>query len=195
MKKTTSIITTLGLFALLSCVIVFYLSCKKKEKEVITCTDDCSHLSDAELAFLCYTQGQKVIFKNDTTNILDTLIVLNKGTDSWQCTSTCEGQSIYASFAFSHLEQFNFSIPHHNSDPNIYFPCGLAAYGFVLNVPVQTIAVNSTVYNDIYSVQGQDSAIIRSWGDQFQIPWKIYYSKSQGFVRFYMLDGQTWSKL
>ena len=174
MQKTKITITTIALIALISCVVVFYLSCKKTETKVITCADDCSPLSNAELAFICYTQGQKVIFKNDTTHILDTLIVTNKYTYplTWECTSPCEGQGIEADFAFSQLEQFYIVIPYHNETPLIEFPGGAPApYGYLLNVPTQTITVNSTTYNDIYSVLvNPDSAAIRSLGSSVKSP-------------------------
>ncbi|NTW32379.1 MAG: hypothetical protein HGB12_07110 [Bacteroidetes bacterium] len=185
MKKITITITTIGLLALLSCI---------QEKN---CGGSCSPLSNEELAFICYSGGEKVIFKNDTTNVFDTLYVDSKGTSPVNCSDPCgvPNGSIGASIDF--LGGFSLRIDRHNQPPYLmFFGSNYAHYTFVLDVPHQTITVNSITYNDVYSVQElQDSTSIISNGDQLKVPWKIDYSKSKGFIRFYMTDGQTWSKL
>ena len=72
MKKEILKISTLGLFALLLCWLVFHISCKN---------DDCSNcpqLSNEELNFICYNYHDKVVFKNDSSNVFDTLTINDK---------------------------------------------------------------------------------------------------------------------
>ena len=189
MKKITVTITTLGLLAILSCWLVFHISCKKE--------DDCSgcYLTNDQLALMVYTKGQKVIFKNDSTNTLDTLNVEDISYCPSNCSSPCYFGTgcVEANFTFSHLSQFYILISPLSNDCllSTHFAEG---YGFDLNTPTQTVTVNSTTYNDAYIVQ-VDSTTINHNGDQLKVPWKIYYSKSKGFVRFFMVNGQTWSKL
>ncbi|MGD0709545.1 MAG: hypothetical protein ABR968_00020 [Bacteroidales bacterium] len=191
MKKTTLTITSLGLLALLSCWLVFHLSCKK---------DECSgcYLTNDQLAFLIYTKGQKVIFKNDSTNILDTLYAEGTAWGYSACSDPCNEQSGSAqvNFTFSNLNESQFWInagQGSSSYPFIQF-FGKSDYTFFINPPTQIVTVNGTTYNDVYLAQ-IDSTNIDSHGEKLKVPWKIYYSKSVGFVRFYMMNGQTISKL
>jgi hypothetical protein len=193
MKKITVTITTLGLLAILSCWLVFHISCKKE--------DDCSgcpQLSNEELNFICYNQGDKVVFKNDSTNIFDTLTIYIKVINPTFCSDPCNkpNGSVIANFSFSHLlKSGGIGIQSHNETPEIGFDGpSYNSYNFPLSGNTQTVTVNSTTYNDAYIVQ-VDSTTINHNGDQLKVPWKIYYSKSKGFVRFFMVNGQTWSKL
>jgi hypothetical protein len=188
MKKTIFTITSLGLLAILSCWLVFHVSCKKE--------NDCSdcYLTSEQTALIIYMQGQKVIFKNDSTNIFDTLFVKDIGSQLSSCSSPCDQQSSHCVevFSFSHFNEFNFEVSTSSQIPIIYF--NNLKYIFELNVPTQIATVNSSTFNDVYSVH-VDSTTIVSNGDKLKVPWKIDYSKSKGFVRFYMINGQTWSKL
>ena len=192
MKKHTLTISTLGLIALLTCGMVLYISCHKNDCK------DCPQLTSEELAFICYSKGDKVVFKNDITNTFDTLLIKNKSTERIYCNSTYCGEngSIGASFTFSYLlKSGGIGIQSHNESPEISFDGpSYHSYIFPLSGNTQNITVNSITYNDIYTVQ-VDAATINSQGDSLKVPWKIYYSKSKGFVRFYMTNGQTWSKL
>lgn len=195
MKKTTITITSLALLAILSCGIVIHISCRKE--------NDCScvQLSKDEETFLCYNQhGQKAFYKNDITNALDTLSVNYYWPTGTTCSYPCDGgsTSINVTLIFSNLFGCGIYITH-DQPPEISFDTFMddsikGSYNFFLNGATQTISVNSTNYNDVYTTQ-IDSTTIISNGDKKRVPWKLYYSKSQGFVRFYMINGQTWSKL
>jgi hypothetical protein len=188
MKKTTITITTLCLFAILSCGIVIHLACKHEDS-----CDGCS-LTNAQLSFICCS-GSEAIFKNDITNALDTLYASAKTYGSSVCSDYCDKGygSVNVGYTFTHFGSFGISISNYNEAIPIIGFTAKGIYGFDLNVPTQTVTVNGTTYNDVYSVQ-QDSTKIFTV-DKQAIPWKLYYSQSQGFVRFYMVNGQTWSKL
>jgi hypothetical protein len=188
MKRTTITIMTLGLLAILLCGLIFYTSCRS-ETECSGCK-----LTNEQIAIICYTQGQKVIFKNDSTNILDTLNVVQKYYNTYHCSSPCNGGygEVGATLTFSHLTEFSITI---YAQPKIIASFGDNNNNFPFFFGnTQTVTVNSTTYNDVYSVQ-TDSTRIISFGYQQKVPWKIYFSKANGFVRFYMTSGQTWSKL
>ena len=192
MKKAILEIIFLGLAAVFTCVILFYASCNNDD------CSDCPPLSNYELNFFCYNSGDKVVFKNDTTNIFDTLTIGTKYIMSTFCSSPCDNPNGYieVDFSFSHLlKDGGMGIQAHNEIPKISFDGpSPTSYIFPLSGNTQTIIVNSTSYNDVYIVQ-IDSTGIDNNGDKQTVPWKIDYSKSKGFVRFYMVNGQTWSKL
>ena len=191
MKKYTITISTIGLIALLTCGMVLYISCHKNDCK------DCQPLSDEEKAFICYNQGDKIVFKNDSTNVFDTLTIYAKGIISENCSESCYQPyaTLFADFSFSHLLQGGgMGIQYHNEIPKITIGAYPDSYNFPLSGNTQSFTVNNVTYYDVYIVQA-DSSEINHNGDQQQIPWKINYSKSKGFVRFYMINGQTWSKL
>jgi hypothetical protein len=188
MKRQIIEISFLGMLALLSVGLVFYVSCDTE--------DNCSQyhpLSSAEEAFICYTQGNQVIFKNDTTNIIDTLVVKDRYIQTDHFSGHCSvDDEVISDFKFSHLASFGLDLWHGQS-PTIWFGGVHSTYNFPLVGSFQTFTINSTTYNDVYSVQ-TDSTTIVSNGDKQDVPWKMYYSKSKGFVRFFMVNRQTWSK-
>ena len=193
MKKTTITITTLGLLAILSCWLVIHLSCKKE--------DDCGCvMTQDEQTFIPKTYniaGTETFFKNNITNIIDTLLLTNLDSYQSTCSSPCENgpYSAEANFTFSHLWQ-GFIVVRHGTTPAFAIVSSWlkGEYTFDLNGSYISTTVNGITYNDIWAVQNPDSATIRTNGDQLKAPWKIYYSKSIGFVSFYMLNGQIWSK-
>jgi hypothetical protein len=192
MKKKTITFTTLGLLAILSCGLVLYLSCGLTSN-----CKDCPQLSNEELSFFCYNTGDEVVFKNDITNVFDTLTIKVKATNSTGCSDPCDGPngSIVVNFTFLHLlKSGGMDIQGHNKTPEISLGGTTHnVYNFPLSGKTQTVNVNGTAYNDIYSVQVDSTTIVSQ--DRQSVPWKIYYSKSNGFVRFFMVNGQTWSKL
>jgi hypothetical protein len=98
----------------------------------------------------------------------------------------------------THLGYFELHIENHGWTPQAWFFSSHNMYDVIfydLNVPTQTVVVDGTTYNDVYSVQTDSTKIDTSNWDKQKIPWKIDYSKSKGFVRFHMVNGQTWSKL
>ena len=195
MRSITVRITFLGLFAILLCSVFLNISCN----QTIYCPG-CKLTPDEE-SFVYYTQNSKLIFKNDITNIFDTLSVSAVGKSASNCSDPCEkgASSAYSKFSFFHLSQGSVGINAGNT-PLIYFWTGMPPiiystpiFYFQLNVPTQTITVNNIIYNDVFRVQ-TDSIAIDSTGDRLKVPWKLEYSKSSGFIRFYMLNGETWSK-
>jgi len=190
MKKETITITTLGLLALLLCGLVVHLSCRKE--------NDCSGciLTNDQKNFIPYVEKEKVIFKNDITNIYDTLYVKDKVFQYSFCSDPCSNGigSVYSDITFTHLVSFQISVGLSNS-PQIGFGDTVSHRDYTLNLndPTQAITVNSTIYNDVYVVQVDSTTIVNV--ERSKEPFKIYYSKSQGFVKFFMVNGQTWSKL
>lgn len=179
MKK---IITLIFLFLCLS----FFFACNKD-------TTDCStyQITEAEKSFIPYTKGQIVVFKNDTTGIKDTLSVSQldnypKGSNNTTCGLTIIG--IGAEINFSAIDKSSDNITlnvYHNQTPY----ASIAGSHFNLSGSFQTKTINSITYTDVYTVS------IDSNGLNSIYPWKIDYSRSKGFVRFYMKKGITWSKL
>ncbi len=164
MKKTTLTLTSLGLLAILSCWLVFHVSCKKE--------DDCSgcYLTDEQKSFLIGVQGQKVIFKNDTTGIFDTLCTEGTFYGPSNCSSPCDNQpgSVATGFTFSHLSPFGIHISSSGEGtPFINFTGGC---NFNLDPPTQNVTVNSTTYNDVYSMQIDSTKISNAYKQT--VPWK-----------------------
>jgi hypothetical protein len=167
------------------CVSLFF-ACRKKT--------DCSayQITSTEESFLCYKQGQIAIFKNDITGLIDTLSVVSvghepRGQNYTSCNNTivAVGAVIYWPI-INKLPGGNINVEvYHNTTP--YTDVGGSS--FKLSGSFQTITINSTTYNDVYSVSIDSNSVNNT------DPWKIDYSKSVGFVRFYMKKGVTWSKL
>jgi hypothetical protein len=193
MKKEILKISLFFVFIILFVVILIIQSCHND-----ICTGQCDQLSKAEMKFICYDGGESIIFKNDATSVLDTLITYEKGTISVDCSAPCNKPNgrMIEGFRLSHLGYMEIHIESHGQTPFILFNGCAPDYEFYLynlDNPSQTITVNSTTYDDVFSVQ-QDSVVIDSSGDKQKVPWKIDYSKSKGFVRFHMVNNQTWSK-
>jgi hypothetical protein len=184
MKKTTGTITRLGQMVILSCVIFFSYSCYS----------DCNkmELTLQETALLsAYNTGDIAVFKNDTTGVFDTLHVTQKGygtTSSENCSHPVNN-SLNAFFTFSHIGVYHFRIEH-NKTPTI---SAFNGYEFLLSGSLNTMIINGATYNDVF-VTSIDSTRIPS-NYKSKVPWKINYSISNGFIRLYMVNGQTWSKL
>ena len=191
MKKEIFKISILALLALLLCGLVIQISCKKDNCK------DCSQLSNEELSFICYNQGDKVVFKNDIMNIMDTLLITYKYTERLYCNSTYCGENgaIFANFTFSYLlNGGGIGILWHGDIPKFGFSGpNTTDYDFPLSGNTQTVTINTIAYNDVYVVQMDSTSIASEY--KVKIPWKIYYSKSKGLIRLYMVNGQTWSKL
>jgi len=162
----------------------------------ISCKHDCSNyeLTNEEDAFLFYTVGDMATFKNDYTGVYDTLRVDNRGYSLSHTESPCDNITggVQAEFSFIHIGWCHIFISHDQS-PYIDYGRYGSYYRFNLSGPTQTITINNTTYNDVFSVQ-IDSNIISNI-DYNRVPWKIDYSKSKGFIRFHMKNGDTWSKL
>ena len=192
--RTQSIkITLLVLFVVVLFGILLNSSCFTE----ITCPG-CKLTPEEES--ICYSQYEKIIFKNDVTNFLDTLSVSGIFRNASNCSDPCEkgASSAYSPFSFVHLS-FGSVYATAGGTPFIGFYKTASSYFdapfyyFQISVPTQTITVNSITYNDVYRVQ-TDSTAIDSIGDRLKVPWKLEYSRTRGFIRFYMLNGETWSK-
>ena len=188
MKKTSSI-SALGVYALLLCGVCLHYSCRLDRS-------DCSkyEITQQETAFLsAYNKGDIAFFKNDTTGVFDTLHVIDMGYGSGYYGEPCNktvNTALNAQFSFSHLHGCGVYI-WHNTIPEIIY--SYTNYEFLLSGSLQSMTINSTSFNDVY-IPSLDSTKITS-ADRNSVPWKIAYSKSKGFIRFYMVNGQTWSKL
>ena len=186
MKKEIITITTLGLLAILSCGIIFNVSCEKE-------TDcNCGLTPQEEAIVSFYHVGDIAVFKNDMTGVFDTMHVPRIDGFLSNCSSPCKNadETINAYFDFSHLNECMVAVLE-NSTPGINISG--TSFGFNLNGSMLSMTINSTNYNDVY-VPSIDSTKI-AVNSRSSIPWKIAYSKTKGFIRFYMVNGQTWSKL
>lgn len=190
MKKVSSIIT-LCVYALLLCSVFFHYSCSRDHTDCSRC-----QITPQEEALLCYKQGDIAFFKNDMTSVYDTLHVTSKGPMPSGCSDPCRNTygSISANISFSpvYLSGCDVDMAHNSTAPAISYSNPYGAY-FPQSGSLQTMTINSIAYNDLY-VTSIDSTKI-SAGFRNSVPWKIAYSKSKGFVRFYMTNRQTWSKL
>ena len=137
-----------------------------------------------------YNTGDIAVFRNDTTGVFDTLHVTQKGygTSSFEnCNQVNNVLNVF--FTFSHINGGHIQ-KIHNEAPTI----GVTTYiVFPLTGLIGSMTINGTFYNDVF-VTSIDSTTIPS-NNKSQIPWKLAYSNSNGFIRFYMVNGQTWSKL
>jgi len=196
MRKEIIKVSMLGMIAIVMCGMLLYVSCKPK------CTPDCGLTQSEQDFFSCYNNVEKIFFKNDSTNAIDTLII--PGGYESGCSGPCINcpdyeQTVYGCFdyhiTFSLFGKFKLRIGH-DQPPDIVVSGYKVDYFYILNTQPQAININGTSYNDVYSVQSSpDSVTIdTNNNDKQKIPWKIDYSKSQGFVRFYMLNRQTWTK-
>lgn len=171
---------------LLLCIVCFYYSCN---------THDCSdyEITPEEEAFLsAYNQGDIAIFKNDTTGVYDTLHVTSKSYGTGYYFEPCNqsvNDVLNAWFSFSHLKECHFQIIH-NEIPKIFYSNYIQ---FSLGGSLQSIIINGTSYNDVFVTLIDTTNLSSSYSNNG--PWKINYSRSKGFIRFYMVNGQTWSKL
>ncbi len=187
MKKKIVTIKTLGLLLFLLCSVCLYYSCK---------TNNCSdyEITQQEIAFLsAYNQGDIAVFKNDSTGIYDTMHVTDKSYGTMYYYEPCNQSvnvALSVDYDFSHINGGTIQIIHVESPEIVFFGGG---YVFELDGSSQSMFINGINYNDVF-VTSIDSTTISSINHN-KVPWKINYSKSKGFVRFYMVNGQTWSKL
>jgi hypothetical protein len=194
MGKEILKISILGLIEILLCIMVFHVSCEDKYSICTGC-----FLTKDEISFIPYSSGNSISFKNDSSGINGTLHVISKDSYNAQCSSPCDEKTgtILATFSFDNWENFYLDVERHGMPPYVYFSHngnGWIGYELTLNGTTHNVIINGTTYNDIYTVQ-MDSINIDTLGDSQIVPWKIDYSKSKGFVRFHMVNGQTWSKL
>jgi hypothetical protein len=194
MRTQSNKITFLGLFSILLFGLLLNSSCYRE----IYCPG--CKLTPEEESMISYKQNEKLIFKNDINYTYDTLSVYAIVWNISNCSDPCASgaSSAFSPFNFFHLSTGRiyasagntpFICFYKTSPPNNYS----SYYNYQLNVPTQNITVNNIIYNDVYRVQ-TDSIAIDSSGDRLKVPWKLEYSKSSGFIRFYMLNGETWSK-
>ena len=195
MKNEIIKISILGLLAILSCGLIFYISCRSE--------DDCSNcqITQQEIALLpAYNQGDIAVFKNDTTGEFDTLHVTRKSGTLSGCSYPCNNAG-GGMFIWCSVLKNNFQIDvWHSSTPvtvNTIPGIGISegySINFLVRGTMQSNTINNTTYNDIFTTIIDSTKVLTSPPPMI-VPWKIYYSKSKGFVRFYMVNGQTWSKL
>ncbi len=188
MKKTTITITSLALLAILSCWLIFHISCKQE--------DNCSGcaVSPQALSLLSiYKVGDIAVFKNDMTGVFDTLHVTERDEVPSSCSYPCNKGPEYLNVhvVFTHLAECILGLYGDNSTSGIEynsFLCDCDGY----TTTIQSMTVNGTTYYDVYIPSFDSTKIPSSYRNN--MPWKIAYSKSNGIIRCYMVNGQTWSK-
>jgi hypothetical protein len=145
-----------------------------------------------------YQGGEIEYFKNSVTNIIDTLHVGRKNTYKAGMEKPCQnvvgGLSQY--FALwggysNNSYQGNLNITR-NMVITIGFSWGGSAAYSSFSTP-QTVTLNNITYTDVYVTSMDPIAITTE--EAPHLPWKIEYSKSAGFLRFYMKYGDVYAKL
>jgi hypothetical protein len=186
MKTKIVTIATLWLLAILWCIMIFNISCGKD----IDCHCGLTPQEEAIISF--YHVGNITVFKNDMTGVFDTLHMTKMGGSLTNCSDPCENGYLSRDFHcdFSHLKECQV-IVYQNTTPYISIEGTISL--FELKGQFQTMTINGDNYNDVYVPSIDSTTIADSLRNS--IPWKIAYSKSNGFIRFYMVNGQTWSKL
>jgi hypothetical protein len=146
-------------------------------------------ITNSEKDFMCMKQGDVEIFKNDSTGTLDTLKISQIEETRGNCSSPCNNSISGYWIQFSHTYWWNMDIEiYHLIPPKIrLFGAFSSLQEFILQGPTQIIVVNGITYNDVYSIEADS-------GQQATPCFKIDYSKSKGFVRFYFKDGTTSSR-
>lgn len=184
------------MLTLLSCVVCLYYSCKRDHNDCSSC-----QLTPQEEALLpAYNKGDIAVFKNDTTGVFDTLYVTSKGKGWSGCEIPCSSTYSYMTIDCMVLHNnFRISISHMETPVN-RIPGTLIDNGYTISFrekgTIPSISINNITYNDIYIISIDSTTITVDPHDlENRVPWKIYYSKSKGYVRFFMINGQTWSKL
>jgi hypothetical protein len=147
-----------------------------------------------------YNNSDIAVFKNDTTGVFDTLLVKSKG-KNWSgcempCSETYSSMTIWCLFLHNN---FGISVSHSQTPvdriPGMFIDNGYSI-SFHEKGAIPSITINNITYNDIYITSIDSTTLPLNPSDLGNtVPWKIYYSKSKGFVRFCMTNGQTWSKL
>ena len=164
-------------------VVLFFYKCSKDV--------DCSpcQITNAEKEFVFMKQGDIEVFKNDSTGVLDTLKILRINETKGNCSSPCNNSISGYWIQFDHTYWWNIEIQiYHLVPPKIMCNGGiLPAQEFILKGSTQTIVVNGTTYNDVYSIEVDSSKLATPC-------YKIDYSKSKGFVRFHFIDGTASSR-
>ena len=172
MKKRFLLIPFLFLFG-------FY-SCNK-------CRVCSEALTDEEKSFICYKgTGHTALsyFKNNISGAIDSLVIdpTQGGSGLTNCNDSegCQAQeSFYRETFTTHFGSWEIAV-YHNIPP--FFNLNIS-----MDMPTQTFTVNNIEYNDIFS-------IVTATNNN-QHCWKLYYSRSKGFVCFFMEDGSYWYKL
>ena len=182
MKTFQSIITG---FVIIAFLVIVVSNCSKEN------CDRCT-ITEAEKSFVAYKGSERLVFKNDSSAILDTLQVSITPALA-HCSEPCsdaQGSITVSIYLFHHLRNMNLAV-YHDIVPYAY-PLNSASSDlkFYFNMPVQTVLINSVSYNDVY-ITSIDSTMI-PFAERDNTPWQIYYSKSKGFIRFRMLDKSNW---
>ena len=143
-------------------------------------------LTDEEKSFICYQYKSTNLlpytvayFKNNISNAIDSLQITQfedyRACDTRQgCQPKSESQGTTLK---NQLGSWRILVQH-NFTPllNLYS----------LDIPTQTLTVNNLQYSDIFSIQTNST--------NTQFPTNIYYSRSQGFIAFFMRNGSIWIK-
>ena len=182
----------------LSVVIFIFSGCKKP------CRDE-FNLSDSDKEWLVYEKGENLIYKN-SSGVLATDIVISKaisyGVDKYSGSiGDCEKHYQQGTIEFSGDTKFkNLSIVGHQSTPNppyIYmenYGTGKTySYFFFISLGDTTqdqVLINGQYYDNVYIVTVEDSSQILY--DNY--PWKLYFNKQKGILKFEEKNGETWER-
>ncbi|HSH67668.1 MAG TPA: hypothetical protein VLB84_18145 [Bacteroidia bacterium] len=177
-------------FSILLMIMLFYFSCGKDG-----CIGHCYITKEEETILSVYQKGNTRIFKNNVTGEFDTLNCISNQRRPSSCSSPCNNGvgSMSSEFTFFnkglHLKDCSISV-WSPAKPTISF--GGFDLLFTLSGNLQSAKIGNEMYDDVYIMLIDSTAIPLAERDH--IPWEIIYSKSIGFIRFQMTNGQSWNK-
>gem|GEM_PF-2061960 len=153
--------------------------------------DNCNscELTDAERAFIPYVPGSVQVFENDSTGLTDTLSNSDMADQLVFCSGACGDLPAErnGTLMFTHMAKCFLSI-HHGEPVVASFPGKI----FTLTGPFTYLDINNQKYYDVLTSTLDSSGF--TLPEKKTIPYKVYYSKSTGFVRLSMSDGSSWNR-
>ncbi len=168
---------------LLLCILLFY-----------ACRPDCSdaEITPEEESFISYNMGDEMLFLNDSSGLIDTLICGQKEYMFYcqDCKCRKSHSGIHSSLAFYPYKgrnmYINMSHTSHSSTGGLNTSIGSVTPG----TPFQTVTVSSITYTDVYIVSVDSNSV-----NDFRYPWKMEYSKSKGVIRVYYRNGTVLNRI
>ena len=171
---------------LLSAVILIFSACKKcREKNI--------DLSESDKEWLVYEKGENLVYKN-SSGVLAVDTVISKDIRNFpmhkKSEEECDQYAEYGIIEFSGETKFiSLSIDADYRTLSI----NMGNYsGFYLSSGDSTqnqVFINGQYYDSVYVVTIEDSSKI---DDNY--PWKLYFNKQKGILKFEEKSGETWER-
>ena len=177
---------------LLSAVILIFSGCKKTCREV-----EHPDLSDSDKEWLVYEKGENLIYKN-SSGVLAADTVISKNIRDVRIPSRKEGycDEYYQEGIIEFSGDTKFKSLGICADycPTLYInlePYGYSHSHFGLRSGDSTqnqVFINNQYYDSVYVVTIDSSKIDDNY------PWKLYFNKQKGILKFEEKSGETWER-